>query len=267
MSSDTTKSDASESDATEYTRIVDGVLEVAISTSDRGTSLDFAGVRAGTAALADPDTDIGAVLLVGKGNNFCAGGDVRAFAAASPRSPYLLELAAGLHEFLRLLATGHAPVIAAVQGWAAGAGMSLVCAADIAIGSPATRLRPAYPGIGYTTDGGMSWTLPRIVGAARAREILLTDRVLTGEEAHDLGILGRLVPDGSVPAEAAELARTLAAGPRSAYAGIKRLLDSSARTSFTDQLDLERAAIAESSDSPAGTEGVNAFVEKRAPRF
>jgi 2-(1,2-epoxy-1,2-dihydrophenyl)acetyl-CoA isomerase len=255
------------SDATEYTRIVDGVLEVAISTSARGTSLDFAGVRAGTTALRVLTADFGAVLLVGKGNNFCAGGDVRAFAAASPRSRYVLDVAGELHDFLRLLAVSPAPVIAAVQGWAAGAGMSLVCAADIAVGSPATRLRPAYPGIGYTTDGGMSWTLPRIVGAARAREILLTDRVLTGEEAHDLGILGRLVPDGAVHADAAELARTLAAGPRSAYAGIKRLLNSSARTSFTDQLDLERAAIAESSDSPAGIEGVDAFLEKRAPKF
>ena len=223
--------------------------------------------RAGTAAMADPDTDIGAVLLVGKGNNFCAGGDVRAFAAASPRSPYLLELAAGLHEFLRLLATGHAPVIAAVQGWAAGAGMSLVCAADIAVGSPATRLRPAYPGI------GLHHRRRDVVDAAADRR----RRPGQGDPPHRPRPhrRGGIRPRHPRPPRPGRLSarRRRRARPHPRRRSALGLRGHQAPAGFvcahqlTDQLDLERAAIAESSDSPAGTEGVNAFVEKRAPKF
>ena len=126
---------------------------------------------------------------------------------------------------------------------------------------------PAYTGIGFTPDGGMSWTLPRIVGASRAKEIILTNATLTGEEAAHLGILSRIVEDAQVGAEAAEVARAIAAGPRSAYAGIRTLLAQSANSTLSEQLDLESAAISRSADSPTGREGVDAFVEKREPHW
>src|SRR5690606_37528652 len=119
---------------TEYIRIEDGVLEITLSTAARGTSLDFAGVAAGTAALAAAGKDVGAVLLTGSGPNFCAGGDVRGFAAAEDRSAHLYQLADTLHVFVRALDAAPVPVVAALHGWAAGAGMSLVCTADIAVG-------------------------------------------------------------------------------------------------------------------------------------
>jgi 2-(1,2-epoxy-1,2-dihydrophenyl)acetyl-CoA isomerase len=253
--------------AASYVRVVDSVLEITISTADRGTSMDFAGINAGSAALRDLDPEVGAILLVGAGANFCAGGDVRAFHDAPDRGAYIRGLAADLHEFVRLLAAAPVPVVAGVQGWAAGAGMSLVCAADIAIGSPATRLRPAYPGIGLTPDGGMSWTLPRIVGTGRATEILLTDAVITGDDAVRLGVLSRLVGDEVLTDEALRVARTLAAGPSTSYAGIKRLLAESATSTLSAQLDREEEAIGTAADSPVGIEGVNAFVEKRRPNF
>lgn len=246
---------------------VDGVLQITIATAAHGTSLDFAGVNAGTAALRDLDPAIGAVLLTGTGPNFCAGGDVRGFAAATDRGAHIRGLATDLHEFVRALDATPVPVIAGVQGWAAGAGMSLVCAADIALGGPKTKLRPAYPGIGLTPDGGMSWTLPRIVGEGRAREILLTDTVLNADEAVRLGILSRLVPDEEVHSESLRLARTLAAGPRATYAAIKELLTASRTASLTGQLDRETESIAAAANSPTGREGVDAFVEKRRPEF
>jgi 2-(1,2-epoxy-1,2-dihydrophenyl)acetyl-CoA isomerase len=113
----------------------------------------------------------------------------------------------------------------------------------------------------------MSWTLPRIVGAARAREILLNDSVLGGDEAVRLGILTRLVGDDEVQEEAARLARSLAHGPSSSYAGIKELLRSSRTNTLAEQLDAEGASIAIAANSPIGREGVDAFVEKRRPDF
>lgn len=113
----------------------------------------------------------------------------------------------------------------------------------------------------------MSWTLPRIVGIARAREILLTDAVLSGDEAVRLGILSRLVGDDVVQDEALRLARTLAAGPTSSYSGIKTLLSASTTRTLAEQLDVEAASIAVAADSPIGREGVDAFVEKRRADF
>ncbi|MEV4127670.1 enoyl-CoA hydratase-related protein [Nocardia sp. NPDC049707] len=252
---------------TEYVTVDDGVLQITISTAANGTSLDFAGIEAGTKALQSAGREIGAVLLTGAGPNFSAGGNVRGFAAAEDRAGHIHGLATDLHNFVRALDEAIVPVVAGVQGWAAGAGMSLVCAADIAIGGPSTKLRPAYPGIGLSPDGGMSWTLPRIVGTGRAREILLTDTILDAETAVRLGILSRLVDDEQVRAEALAVARTIAAGPRSAYASIKSLLARSNSSTLSDQLDYERDAITAAANSPAGREGVDAFVEKRKPDY
>ncbi|WP_345497798.1 enoyl-CoA hydratase/isomerase family protein [Nocardia callitridis] len=251
----------------EYVSIVDGVLQIIIATAANGTSMDFGGITAGKAALDALDSSVGAILLTGSGANFCAGGNVRGFAAAENRGAHVRGLADDLHEFVRALDAAAIPVVAGVHGWAAGAGMSLVCAADIALGGASTKLRPAYPGIGLSPDGGMSWTLPRIVGAGRAREILLTDAVVDAEEAVRLGLLSRLVADNDVRTEALELARTLAAGPRSTYASIKALLAQSDSATLSDQLDRERDAIAAAADSATGHEGVNAFVEKRRPNY
>lgn len=252
----------------EYVRIDDGVLEITLSTAAKGTSLDFAGVAAGTAALEALKPEVGAVLLTGAGPNFCAGGDVRDFAAAEDRASHLYHLADTLHVLVRALDAAPVPVVAAVHGWAAGAGMSLVCAADIAIGGPRTRMRPAYPGVGLSPDGGMSWTLPRLVGAAKAREILLTDAVLDAAEAQRLGILARIADDDeSVLGTARELARTLARGPRASYASIRTLLSNSATATLSRQLDAERDAISAAAGSPTGREGVDAFLAKRAPDY
>ncbi|MGQ4614644.1 enoyl-CoA hydratase-related protein [Nocardia sp. R7R-8] len=250
-----------------YVTTVEGVLQITIATSANGTAMDFAGINAGTAALGSLGSEVGAVLLRGTGANFCVGGDVRGFAAAQDRSAHIHGLASGLHDFVRALDETTVPVVAAVRGWAAGAGMSLVCLADIALGGPGTKLRPAYPGIGLSPDGGMSWTLPRIVGRARAREILLTDAVLDADEAVRLGLLSKLVPDGEIAAEAQRLARTLATGPRSTHARIKTLLRQSESATLSDQLDSERDGIAAAAGSAAGREGVDAFVAKRKPDY
>ena len=250
-----------------YLRTEDGVLHIVISTAAKGTSLDFGGVNEGTAALAELDPAVGAIVIEGSGPNFCAGGDVRAFASAPSRGDYLRGLATDLHAFVRALDAAPVPVVIGVQGWAAGAGMSLVCTADIAIGGPSTMLKPAYTGIGFTPDGGMSWTLPRIVGHSRAKEIILGDTPIDANEAVRLGILSRLVADDEIAAEVQRVAARLAAGPRSAYGGIKELLAQSRSSTLSDQLDRETEAISRSAESPTGREGVDAFVGKRKPVY
>lgn len=245
----------------------EGVLRIVIATAENGATLDSEGVAQGTQALQTIGKDLGSVLLVGDGDNFCAGGNIHGFAAASDRGAHVGEVAGILHEFVRTLSEVTVPVVAGVQGWAAGAGMSLVCLADIAIGGPSTKLRPAYPSIGFTPDGGMSWLLPRIVGISRARDILLSDSVLGGDEAVRIGILSRLVGDDVIQDEAFRLARSLAAGPTDAFVGTKKLLSASLTSSLSEQLDAEAASISAAANSPAGIEGVDAFVEKRRADF
>jgi len=244
------------------------VLRCAVSDAARHGSLDFDAVCAVTAALRTLEPGVGAVLLAGEGPHFCTGADVGALAATGaaedPRSA-VLELAEELHELVRALVEVPVPVVAAVRGWAAGAGMSLVLAADIAVAGVSTRLRPAYPAIGLTPDGGLSWTLPRAVGAARARHILLTDRVLDADEALALGLVATVVPDDEVAAEADGLAQRLADGPTRALGRTKRLVR--AHGDFDAHLDAEADAIAESVVDAEGREGVAAFRERRTPRF
>jgi 2-(1,2-epoxy-1,2-dihydrophenyl)acetyl-CoA isomerase len=250
-----------------YTERRGRVLRCVLSTAARGASLDFDAVREVTAALRARDREVGAVLLVGEGRNFCTGGDVTLFAAvADPRST-VRALADELHALVRALVEAPVPVVAAVHGWAAGAGMSLVLAADLAVAGTSTRMRPAYPAIGLSPDGGMTWTLPRAVGAARARHILLTDRVLGAEEALELGLVAAVVADDAVAVEAERLAERLAAGPPQALARARRLLRESADRDLAAQLEAEAEAIAESASGPEGREGVAAFRDRRPPRF
>lgn len=243
--------------------IEDGVLHYVVATASH-SALDGAGAREAAGALRALGTgdEVGAVLLTSDAPNFCTGGNVRGFTAEGDRRALIHGQAHELHHLVRALAAAEVPVVAAVHGWAAGAGMSLVCLADITVGGPSTKLRPAYPGIGFSPDGGMTWTLPRVVGAKVARDILLTDRVLTADEALSLGLLTRLVPDEEVKAEARALAGKLAAGPRTAYRHIKRLLDAAAHDQFEHHLALEADAIADSADSPDSRALVDAFLAR-----
>ena len=249
---------------TEYIRRNGRVLECVIATEARGSSLDREATREATAAITAiaSDNSAGCVLLTSDGPNFCTGGDVRAFAAAELRGAFVGSVAREFHDLVRAIAYTEVPVVAAVHGWAAGAGMSIVCACDVMVGGPATRLRPAYPSIGFSPDGGMSWTLPRIVGRSRARHILLTDQVLTGEEALRAGLLTRLVPDEQIDPEARKVAEALAVGPTSAYRQIKHLLAASEHDRLDEHLALEAETIAACADSPAGRAGVDAFLAR-----
>lgn len=243
------------------------VLRARVARGRHGT-LDGDALPVIEAALRALDpVEIGAVLLVSEGTSFCTGGDVRAFASAQDRGAFVRDLADSFHRFVLALVACPVPVVVGVPGWAAGAGLSIVCACDLAVAGRSTHVRPAYPGIGFSPDGGMSWTLPRIVGAGRARHILLTDQVLDADAALAAGIVTVVVDDADVTAEAQNTAMRIAQGPTAALGRIKRLLAVSPDTTLAAHLQLEAESISASAAGPEGAEGLTAFTEKRPPRF
>jgi 2-(1,2-epoxy-1,2-dihydrophenyl)acetyl-CoA isomerase len=187
----------------------------------------------------------------------------------SALSEHLAELAGGLHSGLEKLLALDAPLIVGVNGPAAGAGMSLVLAADLAFGGPKARLTPAYPKIGFSSDGGMTYFLPRIVGERRAAEIMLLNRTLSAQEAAALGILVSVSDQEgeAFDTEVLDRAVQVAAGPRRAHGVIRRLLGQSAATSLSDQLAAEAKGMSELALGSDVREGVTALREKRGPIF
>jgi 2-(1,2-epoxy-1,2-dihydrophenyl)acetyl-CoA isomerase len=212
--------------------------------------------------------DVGAVLFSGAGKNFSVGGDLRFMHdAGDDVSDAVFGLASTMHAGIEALASLDAPVISAVRGAAAGGGMSIAIAADLVLAAESASFTVAYTAIGFSTDGGASWTLPRLVGLRRAMELALLNERLSAARALELGIITRVVPDDKLEAEAEALARRLAEGPVGAHAAVKRLLRGSSTATFNSQLALEAHTIAGLSAAPDGREGVLAFLDKRAPHF
>ena len=209
-----------------------------------------------------------AVLLTGSGERFCGGGDVQSFADAGERlAPRLEEIVAQLHVACLALVALDAPVVATVQGSAAGAGFALAMAADLVVAAESAKFVMAYTAIGLTPDGGSTAQLERLVGRQRALDLVLTNRVLSAREAMEWGLVARVVPDAELATEADALVTRLAAGPTRAFGAAKRLLDRAPRATLEDQLAAEQAALTQAGATPDGQEGVAAFVEKRPPNF
>ncbi|MBW2094342.1 MAG: enoyl-CoA hydratase [Deltaproteobacteria bacterium] len=216
----------------------------------------------------DEDPLIRAVLIKGAGPLFCAGGDVKGFAEKGEDLPhYHKQVTVHLHSAMSYLVRMDPPVVAAVHGSAAGAGMSLACACDMTLAAESTRFMMAYTKIGLTPDGGATYTLSRVVGVKRTLELALTNRLLSAEEALQWGIVTRVVPEKDLIQEATALAESLAAGPTKAFGATKRLVQSGLTESFEGQMKHESRSIAEMSRTADAREGISAFVAKRAPNF
>jgi len=214
------------------------------------------------------DRAIRAVVITGTGSIFCSGGDLKSFTAHGKRLPYhLKEVTTYLHAAISRLTRMDAPVIAAVNGFAAGAGMSLVCACDIVVAGDSARFTMAYTRIGLTPDGSSTYFLPRIVGLKRALELTLTNRVVSAKEALNYGIVNQVVPDAELLAQAGTLSIQLAAGPTKALGTSKRLLHSGWTETLETQMEHESQAIAAMAHTADGSEGITAFTEKRAAEF
>ena len=251
--------------------VAGGVARLELHRPDAANAIDLelASELEQAVAQVAADTGVRAVLLTGAGARFCGGGDVGSFAGTDPAAlPDLLaEITAHLHPAVEQLVALDAPVVAAVQGSAAGAGFGLVLAADLVVAARSAKFVMAYTGIGLSPDGSSSWFLPRIVGLRRATELTLTNRVLTADEALAWGIVTSVVDDDALGSTAEDLAARLAAGPTQAYGRATRLLRSAELSSLPDHLDAERRELAASGATADAAEGVAAFTAKRRPDF
>jgi 2-(1,2-epoxy-1,2-dihydrophenyl)acetyl-CoA isomerase len=208
-----------------------------------------------------------AVVLTGQGKNFCFGGDLKGMiASGADVQAFLSELTTHLHAGIAVLSSLDAPVIAAVNGTAAGAGLGLVLAADLVVAARSARFAAAYLGVGLTPDAGCTFLLPRAIGSKRAMHMMLTNLVLDAQQALSWGLVNEVVEDAELARTVEELAARLAAGPVGAYGKLKRLLGES-QAGFESQLARESRTISAQSATPEGQEGIAAFLEKRAPRF
>jgi 2-(1,2-epoxy-1,2-dihydrophenyl)acetyl-CoA isomerase len=230
--------------------------------------LDMADALAGRLAeLAGADR-VRAVVLAGAGGAFCAGGDLK-WAAAHPRgAPAAFgELAGRFHQAVLEVRAMPKPVIAAVEGVAAGGGFSLALACDFRVMARSATLRQAYTSSGLGIDGGGTFSLPRLLGLARALEVMAFDRPISAEQALDWGLATSVADDGRAEAAAVALGRGLATRSLHAFALCKRLLTGSFETGLEAQLDRERDGMVASAAHPDGREGLAAFVGKRTPSF
>jgi 2-(1,2-epoxy-1,2-dihydrophenyl)acetyl-CoA isomerase len=222
------------------------------------------------AALAQAEDDEGcrALLLTGAGRGFCAGQDLNDRLSRTGETPVLGgALETYYNPLVRKLRELPFPVVAAVNGVAAGAGANVALACDIVIAARSASFVQSFAKIGLVPDSGGTWILPRLVGPARARALALTAEPLSAEKAEAWGLIWKAVDDGALMAEAEKLCTQFAAAPTLGLALIKRALDAAWENDLDTQLDLEREMQREASLTPDYAEGVRAFMEKRAPKF
>lgn len=202
----------------------DGVAHIRLNRPKASNAFDLDTTREFAAAVArsGEDTDVRAVIVSGAGSRFCAGGDVARFAAAEDQPAYIHQLAVELDAAFRDLSALEKPVVAAVQGAVAGAGLALMLSCDVVVATASTKFVFAYPGIGFTPDCGLSYLLPRAIGQQRALTFSLVGMPASASEALARGLVGEVAEDAE--ARATELVRTFAAGPTTALGQVRRLM-------------------------------------------
>jgi len=216
----------------------------------------------------DEDPNVRCVVITGAGKAFCAGGDVKDFTENLARiGIHIKELTTYLHGAVSRLCRSDKPVIMAVNGVAAGGGLSLALSGDLVLAAESARFTMAYSKIAATPDGSSSYFLPRLIGLRRAMELYFTNRVLSAAEALEWGLITRVVPDAELRIAAATLAHELAQGPTKAFGRAKRLFHQSTWESLETQMELEAQAIAASGHTADFREGVTAFANKKTPTF
>jgi 2-(1,2-epoxy-1,2-dihydrophenyl)acetyl-CoA isomerase len=236
--------------------------------SANGLNLTLAQELVRAAAASAADDEVRAVVLTGAGRFFSAGGDLKWMEAhAAEAGPAIKELADNLHRATTTLARMDAPVVVAVNGMAAGAGLSIALGGELIFAAESAKFTSAYTRAGLSPDGSLTYVLPRLVGLRRAQELMLTNRTLSAAEALDWGLITRVVPDAELADVALSAATELSAGARGSNAGVKHLLLSTYANGLETQLEIEGRTIAACAASPDGAEGREAFLAKRAPKF
>lgn len=207
------------------------------------------------------------VVITGAGRFFCAGGDLKDFASAPSRGRQVKGVADDLHRAISTFARMDAVVITAVNGTAAGAGFSLAVSGDLVLAAESASFTMAYTRVGLSPDGSASYHLPRLIGIAKTKQLMLTNRTLSAQEALQWGLVGEVVADDRLQARADELAEQMAETSAGSNGGVKALLSDTFANGLEQQMELEGRLIAARAESADGREGVDAFLAKRRPKF
>jgi 2-(1,2-epoxy-1,2-dihydrophenyl)acetyl-CoA isomerase len=217
------------------------------------------------------DDHVRAVILTGAGRGFCAGGDMKAawehIQAGGDPQHFFRDLTVPLHRAITDMRLMEKPIVAAINGAAGGAGMSLAAACDLRLAVEGAKFKQAYTSIGLVPDGGWTAIVPQIIGPAKAAELLLLDPVLDAQQALTLGLVHEVVPGDRLMKRACETATGLAQGPATALGGAKTLVNAALYPMLEVQLERERQRIIAQGGTADFREGVFAFVEKRKPHF
>lgn len=247
-----------------------GIGRITFNRPDVLNALNVAMARDFLAAVQDVTGRQGlrCIILSGAGRAFVAGGDVASFAGGAEKAgPVVDALLDALNPAIAALRTADAPVVASVRGAAAGAGLSLMMAADLVVAAEGSRFLMAYDRLGTSPDCGATWFAPRLLGRARTMELILLGTTLDAAQALSWGLVNEVVAADALDARVEELAARLAAGPTLAYGKSKRLVDAALGAPLADQLEAERAAFLAGTVTADFAEGTSAFVAKRAAAF
>jgi 2-(1,2-epoxy-1,2-dihydrophenyl)acetyl-CoA isomerase len=246
------------------------ILEVTLNRPEayNALNLDMMTLLAEALSRGARDDSIKGVLITGKGKAFCAGGDLKWISQQKEDAGSVLHrLAPQFHLSILEIRRMEKPVIAAINGIAAGGGFSLALACDFRMMGGSATLRQAYTTSGLSIDGGGSFSLPRLVGLARAMEIMAFDEPISAAQALEWGLVTKVVPDDEVLSESVAMLNQLARTSLHSFAWSKKLMTDSFHTPLEAQLELERQGISDCGAHPDGQEGIKAFVEKRKPSF
>lgn len=250
--------------------VEDGVARLTLDRPEAYNSVNRAMARelCDVAVRADEDPAVRAMLVTGAGKAFCGGGDVKTMAAAGDTLPLLLkQLTTDIHMAISRLQRMGKPVVVAVNGAAGGGGMSFALAGDIVLAAQGAKFSLGYAGIGLSPDGSSTYVLPRLVGLRKTLELMLLNPLLSADEALEMGLINRVLPDDRLMPEAEALVRTLADGPTRAHGAVKALLQETFSGTLETQMERESRIMADVARSADAREGVQAFAEKRKPRF
>jgi 2-(1,2-epoxy-1,2-dihydrophenyl)acetyl-CoA isomerase len=246
------------------------ILEVTLNRPEayNALNLDMMTLLAGALSRGARDDSIKGVLLTGRGKAFCAGGDLKWISQQKEDAGSVLHrLAPQFHLSILEIRRMEKPVIAAINGIAAGGGFSLALACDFRVMGGSATLRQAYTSSGLSIDGGGSFSLPRLVGLARAMEIMAFDEPISAAQTLEWGLVTKVVPDDEVLSASVAMLNQLARTSLHSFAWSKKLMTNSFHTTLEAQLELERRGISDCGAHPDGQEGIEAFVEKRKPSF
>ncbi|MEM7268962.1 MAG: enoyl-CoA hydratase/isomerase family protein [Pseudomonadota bacterium] len=250
--------------------VADNIATITLNRPDNANALNakMAEELFDVSVKCDVDPEVRCVILTATGKLFCGGGDLAEMhEAGADQEAHLLTMATILHQGVIRFSKMDAPLIVAVNGTAGGGGFSLVLAGDYVISSDKAKFVSAYTASALTPDGSSTYFLAKHVGLLRAKELAMTNRLLTAEEACEWGMVSKVVPHDTLMDEAMAMARKFAAGPTAAYGGVKRL----ALTAFSDpmeaQLDKESISISSLMRGHDGPHGIESFLKKEKPSF